>query len=257
MPICHHYRPQRSWAKVIFLHLFVILFTGGGSASMHAGIPPPQIRHPPFRHHPPGPGRPPPRPDRPPGTGQTPWTRQNPPIRYPPGSRLQHTVYEWLVRILLECILVLQVSVHREGLPQCMLGYTPLTRPPFDQTPPTRHPPTRHPPDQTPPGPDTPPPGSRLQHTVNERPIRILLECVLVRRFIIKRDGINTILWYISHQVESEILIVIWECITLPGHVDLNSVIQFKLTFKFDIYTFVFLISCKTNNCSTLSCLEQ
>ena len=24
------YRPQRSWGKVIFLHLFVILFTGGG-----------------------------------------------------------------------------------------------------------------------------------------------------------------------------------------------------------------------------------
>ena len=35
-------------------------------------------------------------------------------------------------------------------LPQCMLGYTP------------------------------PPPGSRLQHTVNERPVRILLECILV-----------------------------------------------------------------------------
>ena len=60
------------------------------------------------------------------------------------------------------------------------------------------------------------------------------------------------LLWYISHQV-----IVVWECTTLPGHVDLNSVIQFKLTFKFDLYTFVFLISCKTNNCSTLSYLEQ
>ena len=32
-----------------------------------------------------------------------------------------------------------------------------------------------------PPGADTPlPPGSRLQHTVNERPVRILLECILV-----------------------------------------------------------------------------
>ena len=29
-------------AKVIFLHLSVILFTGGGSASVHAGIPTPQ-----------------------------------------------------------------------------------------------------------------------------------------------------------------------------------------------------------------------
>ena len=42
-------------------------------------------------------------------------------------------------------------SVHRGGgcLPQCMLGYTP-------------------------------PPGSRLQHTVYERPVCILLECILV-----------------------------------------------------------------------------
>ena len=38
-----------------------------------------------------------------------------------------------------------------------------------------------HPPEQTPPGADTPPPGrSRLRHTVNERPVRILLECILV-----------------------------------------------------------------------------
>ena len=49
-----------------------------------------------------------------------------------------------------------------------------------------RHPPeqippgSRHPPEQTPPGKQTPPPGSRLQHTVNERPVRILLECILV-----------------------------------------------------------------------------
>ena len=35
-------------AKVIFLHLIVILFTGGGgSASVHAGIPLPGSRHPP------------------------------------------------------------------------------------------------------------------------------------------------------------------------------------------------------------------
>ena len=33
------------WGKVIFLHLFVILFTEGGSVSVHDGIPP----------HPPGP----------------------------------------------------------------------------------------------------------------------------------------------------------------------------------------------------------
>ena len=33
------------WGKVIFLHLFVILFTGG-SASVNAGRPPPPRRHP-------------------------------------------------------------------------------------------------------------------------------------------------------------------------------------------------------------------
>ena len=34
-------------AKVIFLHLFAILFTGGVSASVHAGIPHPQEQTPP------------------------------------------------------------------------------------------------------------------------------------------------------------------------------------------------------------------
>ena len=36
-----YYRPQRSWAKAMFLQASVILSTGGGSASVHAGIPPP------------------------------------------------------------------------------------------------------------------------------------------------------------------------------------------------------------------------
>ena len=78
------------------------------------------------------------------------------------------------------------------GLPQYMLGYHPpgadtppgSRPPPQEQTPPSgsRHPPSRHPPRtrHTPPGPDTPPPGSRLQHTIYERPVRILLECILV-----------------------------------------------------------------------------
>ena len=69
-----------------------------------------------------------------------------------------------------------------------MLGYTPGSRPtpPGSRpTPPgTRPPPeeTPHPPGsgRHPPGPGRPPPGSRLQHTVNERPVRILLECILV-----------------------------------------------------------------------------
>ena len=40
-------------AKVIFLHLSVILFTGGGSASVHAGIPPAKETPPLQRRHPP------------------------------------------------------------------------------------------------------------------------------------------------------------------------------------------------------------
>ena len=55
--------------------------------------------------------------------------------------------------------------------------------PPPEQTPPgSRHPPRADTPrEQTTPHPEqTPPPESRLQHTVNERPVRILLECILV-----------------------------------------------------------------------------
>ena len=75
-----------------------------------------------------------------------------------------------------------------------MLGFHPPPHPP--------HPPEQTPPEQTPPGADTPPeadtppradplpeqtpprsrppPGSRLQHTVYEWPVRILLECILI-----------------------------------------------------------------------------
>ena len=90
--------------KVIFLHLFVILFTGGeGSASMHAGIPTLPLRA-----------------DPPPGSRPDPPDQTLPPSRHPPppdqapppgadtplGSRLYHMVYKRPVRILLECILV-------------------------------------------------------------------------------------------------------------------------------------------------------
>ena len=49
----------------------------------------------------------------PPGPGRPPWTRQT-----PPGSRLQHVVYEQPVCILLECILVTPAchSVHMWGV---------------------------------------------------------------------------------------------------------------------------------------------
>ena len=55
------YRPQRSWGKVMFLQACVILFTGGVSASVHAGI-----------LHPPG--------------ADIPWGA-DPPEQTPPGSR--------------------------------------------------------------------------------------------------------------------------------------------------------------------------
>ena len=57
----------------------------------------------------------------------------------------------------------------------------PRAATPLEQTPPRSTPPrTRSPLEQTPSRADTPP-GSRLRDTVNERPVRILLECILVK----------------------------------------------------------------------------
>ena len=108
------YRPQRSCGQGnIFTPVCHSVHRGGGSASVHAGIPPPpRDQTPPRadtspRADPPGPDPPgadPPGADTPPSGPDTPLrTRHLPP---PPGSRLQHTVYERPVRILLECILV-------------------------------------------------------------------------------------------------------------------------------------------------------
>ena len=121
----NYYRPQNEvWAKVIFLHLSVILFTGG--------VPPGQV-HPPGRYTPLGRFTPP---DRSPWTG-TPWqvhqpwqvhphgkvhappgqvhppagTPPTPPARYTPGQVPPRQVHS------------------RAGTPpgryprQCMLGY--------------------------------------------------------------------------------------------------------------------------------------
>ena len=66
-------------------------------------------------------------------------------------------------------LLVSDILLTGGGLPQCMLGYPPRPgRPPWDQG--------------DPPGPGRPP-GSRLRHTVNEQPVCILLECILVNSF--------------------------------------------------------------------------
>ena len=83
----------------MFLHVSVILSTGGGLRPGPPGT----------RQTPPGPGRPPWDQADPPGPGRPPRTRQTPPDQAdPPGRRLYHTVNEWLVLILLECILVVQ-----------------------------------------------------------------------------------------------------------------------------------------------------
>ena len=92
-------RPQRSCGQGnVFTG--VCLSTGGEgvclSACWDARPPQDQADTPPrTRQTPPGPGRSPLGPGGPPRPG-----------RPPPGSRLQHTVYEQPVRILLECILV-------------------------------------------------------------------------------------------------------------------------------------------------------
>ena len=98
-------------AKVIFLHLSVILFTGWEGVCLSACWDTPRIRH-----HPPGSDSTPPdqadtttprtRHHHPPDQADPPRTRHHPPprpgrhpptppqTRQTPGSRLQHTVYE-------------------------------------------------------------------------------------------------------------------------------------------------------------------
>ena len=95
-----YYRPQRSWAKVMFLQVSVILFTGGGvclsacwdtspgadtpqSRPPGADIPPGQT--PPRSRHPTG-SRHPPRVDTPPGADTHP-PEQTPPRADPPGKQ--------------------------------------------------------------------------------------------------------------------------------------------------------------------------
>ena len=100
----HYYRPQRSCGQGNIFTPVCHSVHREGSASVHAGIPtPPRTRSPQSRH--PSPGN-----RHPPGTTplQTPQdhTHTPPGADTPPRSRLQHTIYERPVRILLECILV-------------------------------------------------------------------------------------------------------------------------------------------------------
>ena len=87
----HFYRPQRSWAKVMFLQASVILSTGGGG-----GLPQCMLGcHPPGADplsRPPRAETPPPPPSRPPGSrhplgADTPWSRHSPGPGTPPRAR--------------------------------------------------------------------------------------------------------------------------------------------------------------------------
>ena len=82
------------WGKVMFLHLSVILFTGGGgSAPLHAGIHSPG-RDTTLGRHP---------------LGRNPLGQTSPLGRHSSSQILEATVNKWAVRILLECILVIKM----------------------------------------------------------------------------------------------------------------------------------------------------
>ena len=72
----YNYRPQTKFAKVMFLHVSVILSTGGGLPQCMLGYHPPEQT-------------PPPRPGTHPLRADTPWTRHPPPSgadTSPPGA---------------------------------------------------------------------------------------------------------------------------------------------------------------------------
>ena len=93
------YRPQRSWAKVIFSQACVCPQGGRGVCLSACWDTPPEQTPPRTRHTPP-----------------------------PPRSILQHTVNERMVRILLECILVRHAVLK-----------TMSNRSLYKHTPPTKH----------------------------------------------------------------------------------------------------------------------
>ena len=138
------YRPQRSCGQGnIFAPVSHSVHRGGVCLGACWDTTPNRSRHPPGAdttqsRHPLGADKLPPRKQTPPPEQTSPWEQTPPGVDMPP------------------------------------LG---ADMPPGADIPHSRHPPSRHPQpwEQTP-----PPPGSRLQHTVNERPVRILLECILV-----------------------------------------------------------------------------
>ena len=99
-----YYRPQRSCGQGYVFTRVCDSVNRGVSASVHAGIPPSAD---PLGSRPPGA-------DTPWEQTPTPRSRHLPQSRQPPPpSRLQHTVNEWPVSILLECILVIHENFNQ------------------------------------------------------------------------------------------------------------------------------------------------
>ena len=95
---CSFYQPQRSWVKVIFSQACVkISVHMGEGVCLSACWDTPQSR--PLGAYTPREQTPP--------RSDSPWEHTP-----SPESRLQHTVNEWLVYILLECILVYNIVRH-------------------------------------------------------------------------------------------------------------------------------------------------
>ena len=126
------------WGNIMFLQASVILLTGEGSASVHAGIPPPlgadtppasRSRHLPWEQTPPPGSRHPqeqtlPEADTPPcPPEQTPPGADTPGSRHPPPqSMLGDTVNARAVRILLECNLVYRFALTCPEIAFLLLG---------------------------------------------------------------------------------------------------------------------------------------
>ena len=126
----------------MFLQTSVILSTGGGC------LPQCMLGYHPLEQTPPCADTPPPRDQTPPPRSRHPPGADTPRTRHPPGTR--HP---------------LGPDMPREHIPK--VAHTP----PHEHTPPLEN---------TPPW-SSPPPGSRLRHMVSQRPVRILLECILVQ----------------------------------------------------------------------------
>ena len=140
-------------AKVIFLHLSVILFMGEGSASVHAGIPPPLGADPPCQGDPPAKETPKIPPPGPHPRGKLRGIKSRP----TPKGEIEGD----------------QIQAHTKGGNWGGSGPGPHPRGKFRgiRSRPTSKGDIQGDQDQSP----------RLRHMVNERPVRILLECILVQ----------------------------------------------------------------------------